>query len=54
MNSVWQILVQAKLLNTTEKTEERIHNFCDFYTIYGISSIMERVSHNGSDNDDNG
>ena len=34
MNLVWQILVQAKLLNATEKTEENIDNFYDFHTIY--------------------
>ena len=29
MNLVWQILVQAKLLNVVKKTKEKIHEFCN-------------------------
>ena len=56
MNLDWKILVQAKLLNATKKTEERIDNFCDFHTIYGhtlqtckeFRAMVQRMMNEGS------
>ena len=56
MNLVWQILVQAKLLNAIEKIEERIDNFCDFHTVCNhtlqtckeFRTMVQRMMNKGS------